>query len=265
MLMNSPVALPLPSSALNAAKLALLPLLLWQAVRVRQRALELPEAGGARHARVRPRRLADERPLRVLLVGDSSAAGVGVRTQAQALSGRLAHHLADELRRPVHWQLIARTGHTTGEALQHLRESTLKPADILVTALGVNDVVRQVPTSRTLEQLEELHVAVRERAGVRYWVHQGLPPMHQFPLLPAPLRWVLGAQAELLNRALQAELGDQLDRGLMRTPAGVAGATAAELMAEDGFHPGTAGYELWGRTLAEHLSKRWRRVERAGR
>ena len=39
----------------------------------------------------------------------------------------------------------------------------------------------------------------RERAGVQYWLHSGLPPMQDFPSwLPAPLRWVLGAQTSLL-------------------------------------------------------------------
>jgi lysophospholipase L1-like esterase len=256
-----PLLSPLPAPALNAAKLALLPLLLWQAVQVRRRALELPEAAGKRHGRQAAGR--SSAPLRVLLVGDSSAAGVGVRQQDQALAGQLALHLAEALGRPVHWQLIARTGHTTGEALQHLRESLLQPADVLVTALGVNDVVRQVPASRTLEQLQALHAEAQARAGVRYWSHQALPPMQQFPLLPAPLRWVLGAQAEGLNHLLLQTLGDQPDRGLMRPPVRLAGAGAAELMAEDGFHPGAPGYALWGQVLAQHLARRWQRLERA--
>jgi len=248
--------------ALNTAKVALLPLLLWQAVQVRRRALELPEAAGPRRAKVKPVQLRESAPLRVLLVGDSSAAGVGVREQSEALAGQFAAALADELGRPVHWQLLARTGHTSGEALQHLRDTLLQPADVLVTALGVNDVVRQVPPDRTLQQLQALHAEAVARTGVRYWVHNAAPPMQEFPLLPSPLRWVLGTQAELLNQHLAQTLGDQLDRGLMRTPARLAGVAAAELMAEDGFHPGAAGYALWGRQLAEHVARRWRRIER---
>ena len=41
------------------------------------------------------------------------------------------------------------------------------------------------------------------------------------------------------------------------------GLKIAELMAEDGFHPGAGGYALWGRQLAEHVARRWRRIERA--
>jgi lysophospholipase L1-like esterase len=173
------------TKTLRLAKAALLPLLLAQALYVKRKALELPEAAGARAGEVMPptQRLRLLAPLRLLVVGDSSAAGVGVAHQRDALATQLALSLADELGRPVHWQLIARTGHTSIEALAHAREAGAAglQADILVTALGVNDVVRQIPQSRSLEQLEQLHAWARETAGVRYWLHSGLPALHQFP------------------------------------------------------------------------------------
>ncbi len=262
-----PAATPAPRSAtaLTAAKLALFPLLLAQGLNVRRKALELPEADGPREGELLPPpgRLRDEAPLRVLVVGDSSAAGVGVAHQRDALAMQLAATLADELGRRVHWQLVARTGNTALEAFAQVRETALAPADILVSAVGVNDVVRQVPPARTIEQLLALHQHVAERAGVRYWLHCGLPPMHQFPLLPSPLRWLLGSQAELLNQQLLALLGDQRDRALRRLPAALRCDEANGLMAEDGFHPGPRGYALWGEAVGQFLARRWARLERA--
>jgi lysophospholipase L1-like esterase len=249
---------------LRAAKVVLLPLLLLQALRVRQRALELPEASGPRLGAVLPdasRKLHDE-PLRLLVVGDSSAAGVGVAHQRDALTMQVAQTLSNALGRPVHWQLVARTGHTSIEALAHARQTSVKPADILLTALGVNDVVRQLPATRTAEQLHALNAWARQAAGVRYWLHSGLPPMHQFPLLPAPLRWLLGTQAELLNQQLQAQLGDQLDCALRRMPTALRCDVKNGLMAADGFHPSAKGYAVWGEALGEFLARRWSRLER---
>ncbi|MBP8144715.1 MAG: SGNH/GDSL hydrolase family protein [Inhella sp.] len=247
--------------ALTAAKLALFPLLAAQGLRVRLKALELPEAEGPRMGEALPTRARRAQPLRLLVVGDSSAAGVGVAQQREALAEPLARLLAEELGRPVQWQLQARTGHSALEALAALRETALAPADILVSVLGVNDVVRQVPASRTREQLDALHEHVREQAGVRYWLHCGVPPMQRFPLLPAPLRWLLGAQAELLNRELHAHLGDQRDRALRRLPMRLMG-RGPGLMAADGFHPGPRGYALWAESLAPFIARRWARVER---
>ena len=70
------------------ATLLLSPLLLAQAVRVRKIALQLPEAAGPRTG------ITGSGPaLRVLIIGDSSAAGVGAPTQEVALAGRLANSL----------------------------------------------------------------------------------------------------------------------------------------------------------------------------
>ncbi len=252
------------SVALTAAKLALFPLLAVQGLQVRRKALDLPEADGPRDGMCVPPagRLRSGEPLRLLVVGDSSAAGVGVAHQRDALASQVAATLADELGRPVRWQLVARTGNTALEALAQLRESELAPADILLSAVGVNDVVRQVPPSRTLEQLQALHAEAVARAGVRYWLQSGLPPMHQFPLLPSPLRWLLGSQAELLNQELLESLGDQRDRALRRLPSALRCDADNGLMAEDGFHPGPRGYALWGEALGQFLARRWGRLER---
>ncbi|MBN8503581.1 MAG: SGNH/GDSL hydrolase family protein [Burkholderiales bacterium] len=252
-------------TALTTAKLALFPVLLAQGLHVRRKAIELPEAEGARIGQALPKlpkQSGTDQPLRLLVVGDSSAAGVGVAHQREALAEPLAHGLAEELGRPVHWQLVARTGLTSLEALALLRETPVLGADLLVTALGVNDVVRQIPPSRTCRNLDALHDWAREQAGVRYWLHCGLPPMHRFPLLPVPLRWVLGGQAELLNRELQAHLGDQRDRALRRLPPTKPEKVGGGLIAEDGFHPGPQGYRLWAESITPFIARRWARLER---
>lgn len=236
---------------LTAAKIVLAPALLWQGRQVRRRALRLPEAFGARAGAVGEGGPA----LRLLIVGDSSGAGVGAAHQDEALAGCLARALADRLGGTVHWQLLATTGHSSADALQALQAAELAPADVLVTALGVNDVVGQVPPRRWLELLARIDALARQRAGVRYTLHSAVPPMHLFPLLPQPLRWLLGAQAAQLNRSLAMAVQARSDRGLQAMPALMGAGSAAALMAEDGFHPGPAGYQLWANALAERLAR----------
>ncbi|MGR3528415.1 MAG: SGNH/GDSL hydrolase family protein, partial [Sulfitobacter sp.] len=65
-------------------RVLMLPILLAQGFRVRARALRLSEADGPRFGQV-----GDGPPLSILILGDSSAAGVGVGQQSQALSGQL--------------------------------------------------------------------------------------------------------------------------------------------------------------------------------
>ena len=104
---------------LTAAKLALAPVLLWQGRQVRRNALRLPEAEGPREGVAGTGKVC----LRVLIVGDSSAAGVGAKNQTQALAGRLSEALSQRLGGAVVWQLIARSGDTTRVSLNAVRKS----------------------------------------------------------------------------------------------------------------------------------------------
>ena len=76
-----------------ALKLALSPLLLAQALQTRRRLPRLPEAAGPRRGRVGD----GTGRLGLLIVGDSSAAGVGVASQDDALAGCLSRALAQRL------------------------------------------------------------------------------------------------------------------------------------------------------------------------
>ena len=102
-----------------ALKLVLSPLLVAQAVATRRRALVLPEAEGQRRGRLGG---ADGPALRVLIAGDSSAAGVGVTHQRHAVAGHIARTLQRSLQQPIEWVLRARTGLTTREVHEMLKD-----------------------------------------------------------------------------------------------------------------------------------------------
>ena len=115
------------------ATVALGPLLLLQGRWVRRVTPVLPEAPGPREGRA-----GEGPPLRLLILGDSAAAGVGAPAQAEALAGQLASRLAPRF--DLRWTLVARTGDTTRDALQTLATMPGERFDVVVTSLGVNDV-----------------------------------------------------------------------------------------------------------------------------
>ena len=81
-------------------------------------------------------------------MGDSSAAGVGVERQEQALALQTSELLAARLDAPVEWQLLAKSGVNTRQALKLLPRALLQPIDVLITALGTNDVTSQRSASQ---------------------------------------------------------------------------------------------------------------------
>lgn len=233
-----------------ALKLALSPLLVAQALHARRSVPVLPEPPGPRSGAV-----GSGAPLHLLVIGDSSAAGVGVQRQSQALAGPLARRVAESTGTRVHWRLLARSGVTSAQALDLLRahrpEGGPVQADIAIVVTGVNDVVEQVPSHRAVRAREALTDELRNRCGVRHVVFAPLPPVHQFPGLPRPLRWIAGADARRHDRALaewvarrsdvsHADWGLQLNRGVM---------------AADGFHPGAPAYRQCATMLARHVAE----------
>ena len=234
------------------AKFLLSPLLVAQVLATRARTPRLPEAAGAREGEVGrgPR-------LRLLMLGDSSAAGVGVAEQSQALAGYLTTALARHAGVRVQWRLLAQSGLTSAQCLEHLASSAPFDADVAVVVLGVNDVVDQVPSHSAVSARESIANRLRNAHGVAHVVFAPLPPVQHFPALPQPLRWVAGQDARRHDDALAVWARTRSD--VSHVPIDLP--LNASLMADDGFHPGEQVYRICGTALAEHIAQQvWPRI-----
>lgn len=230
-----------------ALKLALAPLLVAQAIGTRRRAPALPEAAGPREGRVGE----GAQALRLLIAGDSSAAGVGVAHQEQALAGHLSRALHSHTAQAVHWSLHAQTGLTTQQVFALLRTAAELPrADVAVVVSGVNDITALVPPRRALQQRAALADWLLAEGAAAHVVFAPLPPVHRFPLLPQPLRRVMGDDARRHDDALArwAATRSDVSHTAIHFELGV------EHMAEDGFHPGEPVYRACGEALAAHIA-----------
>jgi lysophospholipase L1-like esterase len=230
-----------------ALNLALSPLLVAQAIATRRRALVLPEADGPRDGRVGA---GSGAALRLLIAGDSSAAGVGVAQQRDAVSGHLARTLHARLGVPVEWWLRARSGLTTRQLHELLRAAPPTPVDVAVVITGVNDVIDQVPSQRALRQREVLADWLLAGRHARHVLFAPLPPIDRFPLLPQPLRRMMGADARRHDGALARWAATRDDCSHIE----IGFELGPDSMAEDGFHPGEPVYRICGEALAAHIA-----------
>jgi lysophospholipase L1-like esterase len=226
-------------------KVALAPLLKLQGLYVRKNVVRLPEPEGLRSGIAGSHD--QQRTLRILVVGDSSAAGVGVLTQDDALASQIASAISSQTGQLVRWQLVAKIGTTVFNARKLLASHTLESADVLVFCLGGNDVIRQSHPRNFLYAYRNLVKDLSEKVGARLVVINGLPPMHILPATPQPLRWYLGQCAY------------RLDAGLCLLAASVPHfkyvslqwAAVAEDLAIDRFHPGKGQYKEWAQRVAD--------------
>lgn len=219
---------------LLALPLLFVVLLIAQAAYVALSVEKLPEASGPRSG------VSGTGPdLRLLILGDSAAAGVGVDTQDQALAGQLVQRLAQSY--TVHWDLQATSGHATKHVLSRL-EGITGPYDLVVLSMGVNDVL-QLSTPRGFHTRQDaLFTDLTRRLQAQAVVASAVPDLSRFPKLPNPLAWVLGRHAKRLDAVLATVTGrfDQVHH--LRPEVDT---SDSNLMARDGMHPSALAYQLW--------------------
>ena len=180
----------------KVAGLLLAPLLISQGTSLRRTIPVLTEPEGPREGTV-----GNGRDLRILFVGDSAMAGVGAGTQDRTLYAQTTRMLASDFK--VTYRVEARTGARTEHTLRRLGRLPSGAYDVAVISLGVNDITGGVSTRTWIHRQEALIKLLEDRFGIGTVVLSGMPPVHGFPALPQPLRWVLGQQAKEYTRALE--------------------------------------------------------------
>ncbi len=210
---------------------------------VRRVTPKLPEPAGVRAGLV-----GTGRPISVLIVGDSAAAGVGVDHQNRALSGCLVNALSQTNR--VRWKLLANSGDTSAQLLERLQQMANEAAEqweTVLVSIGVNDVTALTSGRSWVANLEAIIETLASPLGAKRIYLSSVPPMHEFPALPQPLRWWLGLRARQLNRLMRQVAANRPNCEFVQVPY----VSDSRFMAADGFHPGRDAYELWGKHVAD--------------
>ena len=191
-------------------------------------------------------------PLRIAVVGESTAAGVGAERHAEALPGSLAAEVLMRTGRAAAWSVHARTGYTAAKVRRRLLDGLAEAApDVAVVAIGVNDLLASRPLARFERDVAGLVTGIRTAAGADVpVVLSGMPPMSRLPALPQPLRGILGRRGRAMDRRL-ARVARRLPA--VRHLAFDLPPDSGRFFGADGFHPGPAGYRLWAEQCAPHV------------
>lgn len=223
----------------------LFPVLLYQGKQARRTTPRLPEAGGSpsgQYGEGSPAR-------RVLVIGESTAAGVGVETHDQGLASQLAKQLHHRTGQTIAWHTFGVNGIRLGALLHKIEAADLPEADVVLLSMGVNDTTGFTPRFRFRRKLRELHRLLASRySGPLLLLN--VPPMHLFTALPSPLRYVVGWRARQLDRIYQ-DLATKApaDFVYLDYPA----VTDPDLLASDGYHPSPKGYAFIADAIASRV------------
>ena len=257
----------------HAKHLLLAPLYLYQGRNVRRSTVRLPEPVGERCGQMDLGHKDDatttqrQQVLRLMVVGDSVAAGVGSESQQEALTGQLLLALQQQPSITAQfdtlmWSVHATTGHTSFDSLRRLYVLPTPPqsVDVMVINVGVNDTTKNVTRAQWQQNLVQMIAIAQRKFGVRVLVFLGVPPMANMPALPAPLSGFIGAKAQRLDEDLQT-ICTQHD-GVYYLPTDFSKLTAQHrsnpdlIFARDGFHPSSLTYQHLAQQLAQDIAER---------
>jgi lysophospholipase L1-like esterase len=187
-------------------------------------------------------------PLRLLVIGDSTAAGVGADTQDDALPGQLGRQLAALTGRGVDWRALGENGVDTAEFIaRYLPEAEQQTWDVVFVSIGANDALGLRSRAAFVRDLSTILTRLRAASPDAALLVSSLPAFARFELLPDPLRWNLAVHSRSLEAGAR--------RLVERTPGAHMSPPPPPytpgFFASDLFHPSAQGYRDWARFAIE--------------
>lgn len=182
-------------------------------------------------------------PLELVVLGDSSAAGLGADMPDEVPGARIARGMAEELERPVALTTYAIVGTTSQEIGAQVDAVLLSPPRLALVLIGANDVTSRLSVSASAGLLgEAVTRLVAERVAV---VAGTCPDLGAIRPIPQPLRsvarsWSL-ALGKAQRRSVEAAGGHAVPMADLLSPEFLA--RPNEFFSPDHFHPSAAGYE----------------------
>ncbi|MFJ5301277.1 SGNH/GDSL hydrolase family protein [Streptomyces sp. NPDC088350] len=186
-----------------------------------------------------------EPPLRLTMLGDSTAAGQGVHRAAQTPGALLASGLAAVAERPVELRNVALPGAQSDDLDRQVAlalADTSRVPDVCVIMIGANDVTHRMHPTRSVRHLSATVRRLRT-AGAEVVVGT-CPDLGTVEQVQQPLRWLARrasrqlAAAQTIGTVEQGgrtvSLGDLLGPEFAANPR--------ELFGPDNFHPSAEGY-----------------------
>ncbi|WP_208113022.1 SGNH/GDSL hydrolase family protein [Actinorugispora endophytica] len=181
-------------------------------------------------------------PVRLVMMGDSTAAGFAVSDPLQTPACLIASGLSAAADRPVRLRDVARVGATSGDLHAQLDKVRERPVDVAVVFIGANDVIRRVRPADSVQHLREV-VRALSLAGAAVVVAT-CPDLGTVQPIPQPLRSIARRASRQLAAAQTIAVVEEGGRTVALSDlfADDLELRPDEMFGPDRFHPSARGY-----------------------
>ena len=237
--------------------LPLLPVMLYQGIRIRRNVPKLPEANHPSGKVIK----GNDRNLRILALGESTIAGVGVNSHRQGFTGHLADALSDDLNCTVDWTVIAKSGYTVQQMSTRLIPRIKdEKFDMILIGAGGNDAFQLNSPSKWRTSVTLLLSELNEKQPGTPIVFLNMPPIKDFPAFTSLIKNSIGnlvrifgtELSRIVNRHENVYFNSELitfenwiiKKGLTND---------ISVFFSDGVHPSELTYKIWAQEMSRFI------------
>jgi lysophospholipase L1-like esterase len=225
------------------------PFLYLQARYVRRKVGVLPEAQGEKNGKSG----AGNEFAKLLVIGESTAAGLGARTHETALAGQFARFLSEKIGKPVAWHVIGRSGITVKETIRELVPKIPDETyDYVLVALCGNEVLKLRSPRTFRRDMKKLLAILQEKNPNALFFITNAPAVRLSPVLPHPIKFILGHLSALHDANAQEFTAAMKNVFYFHQPSEV-----PEGFFSDGIHPSEKGYAVWSKRMIEFFGEKY--------
>jgi lysophospholipase L1-like esterase len=225
------------------------PFLYLQGKYIRRKIGRIPDAGGETVGKFG----AENEFVKLLVLGESTAAGMGARTHETALAGQFSRFLGEKINKSVEWHVVGRSGITIKETIDELVPKIPdEKFDYILLALCGNEVLKLHSPINFRRDMQKLLVTLREKNDGATFFITNAPAVRLSPVLPNPVKFILG-QLSALHDANAREFTAEMPKVFyFHQPTEV----PADFWA-DGIHPSEKGYTAWSKRMVEFFADKY--------
>ncbi len=237
----------------------LLPIMYFQGKRIRASVPKLPEAKGIEgRCYIKGQ---NERPLKIISIGESTIAGVGVETHEEGFTGTFAKEISKLFDFNVDWKVYARSGYTAKRVENKIIPKIYeRKADLIIVGLGGNDAFKLNRPTKWKKEIDTLIKSIKAKFPEALIIFCNMPPIKEFPAFTSLIKFTVGNLVEILGEELKEVVtghenafyfGDKItlrewiEKFQLRKKK--------EDFFSDGVHPSKLTYQTWAKDIAREI------------
>ncbi len=234
----------------------LLPIMYFHGKRIRKTVPRLPEAKGKKGIVKHDSKTV----FRLVCLGESTMAGVGVSTHEEGFAGSLAKALSHSIEANIEWEVIAKSGYTAKQVAEKLVPKIDNQPDLIVIGLGGNDAFQLNSPRQWKKDIQSLINIIRVKHPSTPIAFTNMPAIKEFPAFTWPIRFVVGGLGELLGEALSEVVdvnnnvyfsSEVIDLNVWTKRYNVKNEKSDFF--SDGVHPAKLTYQIWAKDFSIFL------------